>query len=314
MQEANTMASSSQMNWLNVFIPNLRSATYSRCTPLARATWLNVLAYCCEQENDGEIADAANWSDRDWLQTCGVSLAEVQSSSPLITFLGGGAIVWNYPAEKQSEVQNKRKAGKRGGLAKAAGRASAGCATSTATSSANGSACSCAPTEGNRKEKGIGKKEKASASAEGVAFADFFSSLVPDTLRKESNWRENWAKIYDDLLRIDRRTKEEVKAVCIWARADNFWAGNFQSPKKLRTRDRNGVLYFDVFLGSMKPFDIPRKPQPTAAAPDPNDPPDWAAFLRKHHREVGYVPHKGSRDMLRHDFDGRSNFGEDFTQ
>lgn len=62
-----------------------------------------------------------------------------------------------------------------------------------------------------------------------------------------------------------------------------------------------------------RPMTITVKPQPTAAAPDPNDPPDWAAFLRKHHREVGYVPHKGSRDMLRHDFDGRSKFGEDFA-
>ena len=120
------------MNWLNVFIPNLRSSEFSNSEPAARATWLSVLAYCCEQENGGVRFDAEGWSDRAWLQNCGCTAAEARNAAPLIAFEMGAAIVWNYPEEKEKEVQAKRKAGKRGGLAKAAGKASAGCATSCA--------------------------------------------------------------------------------------------------------------------------------------------------------------------------------------
>lgn len=87
-------------------------------------------------------------------------------------------------------------------------------------------------------------------SEEGIKFATWFATLLPeaDKVRLAKNWLNRWAEAYDDMLRLDNRTKEQVIAVCRWARADSFWSANFLSPVKLRHRDSNGILYFDRFL------------------------------------------------------------------
>ena len=52
------------MNWLNINLATLRSPAYLGSTPVERATWLQLLAYCADQENGGCIAGAAAWKDR----------------------------------------------------------------------------------------------------------------------------------------------------------------------------------------------------------------------------------------------------------
>ena len=96
------------MTWLNIFIPNLRAADFCNAEPAARSTWLSILAFCCEQENGGVIQGAESWSDRAWLQTCGVTGAEVRASAPLVSFENGDLTVWNYPEEKEKEIQRLR--------------------------------------------------------------------------------------------------------------------------------------------------------------------------------------------------------------
>lgn len=98
---------------------------------------------------------------------------------------------------------------------------------------------------------GVAEKAKTELSEDGYKFADWFKTLLPAGHRLESSWRTNWAKLYDDLLRLDHRTKAEVVAVCEWARRDNFWSANFLSPMKLRQKDRGGVCYFDAFRAKM---------------------------------------------------------------
>lgn len=111
------------MNWLNINVATLRSEQYIGSEPIARATWLNVLSWCCEQENQGRIEGAKEWGDRRWQQTCGVTLSEVSSAAPLLTWDGSDLVVWNYPADKQAEVQAKREGGREGGLKSAKSRA-----------------------------------------------------------------------------------------------------------------------------------------------------------------------------------------------
>jgi hypothetical protein len=69
------------MKWLNIYLPDLHSAPYIGSEPRERAAWLSVLGYCAEQENGGRIANCRGWKDRQWQQTCGVTLKEVQSAS-----------------------------------------------------------------------------------------------------------------------------------------------------------------------------------------------------------------------------------------
>lgn len=103
------------MIYLNLKTSTLRAPEYIGSEPTGRATWLNLLCYCCEQENGGRIEGCAGWKDRQWQQTCGVTLAEVREDCLLWEWRGDDLAVAFYPADKQAEVQAKREAGRRGG-------------------------------------------------------------------------------------------------------------------------------------------------------------------------------------------------------
>jgi hypothetical protein len=108
------------MNWFNLYTPFLRSAEYVGSEPVVRSTWISIVCYCCEQENDGLIIGAGNWKDRQWQQTCGVTLAEIQMESRLWKWCGSNLEVVAYPHDKQREVIAKRRAGQIGGKLSAA--------------------------------------------------------------------------------------------------------------------------------------------------------------------------------------------------
>lgn len=88
-------------------------------------------------------------------------------------------------------------------------------------------------------------------SEKALRFADWFRKLLPATVNPAAKWRERWAECYDAMVKLDKRTAEEISMVCRWARADDFWAANFQSPMKLRER-KDGVQYFDIFAAKVK--------------------------------------------------------------
>jgi hypothetical protein len=98
--------------------------------------------------------------------------------------------------------------------------------------------------------------EKKNPSEEGSRFVDWFLRLLVETESPEPKLtpaiRAIWATCYDRMIRIDGRTKEQVKEVCRWARSDSFWRSNFLSPVKLRDK-KDGVMYFDLFLSRMQP-------------------------------------------------------------
>jgi hypothetical protein len=109
------------MQFLNLFIPDLRSEHYLGSEPTDRATWLNLMAFCAEQENSGRIVGCAQWKNRMWEQLCGVTKDEVSRESSLWVWEGDDLLPWNYPTEKEAIVKRKRTIGKLGG--KASGKA-----------------------------------------------------------------------------------------------------------------------------------------------------------------------------------------------
>lgn len=156
------------MNWLNLEVYTFRSEQYIGSEPIARATWLNVLAWCCEQENCGRIEAASSWGDRRWQQTCGVTKEEVMRSAPLLTWEGDALIVWNYPTDKQEEVQSKRKGGANGGRSRSEAKTQAARINGAKHQpKLNPSMSEAEPKlEPNGKEgKGIGKEEEVIAQA-----------------------------------------------------------------------------------------------------------------------------------------------------
>jgi DNA-binding MarR family transcriptional regulator len=106
---------------------------------------------------------------------------------------------------------------------------------------------------------------KREVSPEGIEFADWFKSTLPETVNLGSNWRESFAKAHDDLVRLDKRTPEQISEVSRWARTDSFWKTNFMSPSKLRDR-KDGIQWFDIFAEKMKPLTANGS---TSTAPQP---------------------------------------------
>jgi hypothetical protein len=106
------------MIYLNLKTSTLRAPEYIGSEPTQRGTWLNLMCYCCEQENGGVIDGCAGWKDRQWQQTAGVTLAEVREDCDLWKWDGEALVVTSYPSDKEAEVRAKREAGKRGGSAK----------------------------------------------------------------------------------------------------------------------------------------------------------------------------------------------------
>jgi len=90
-------------------------------------------------------------------------------------------------------------------------------------------------------------------SEQGGRFADWFRSMLPEGRKLPPGWREQWARCFDDMLRLDGRTPVEIRDVCQWARTQSvFWRKNFLTPLKLRQWQKDGegnqvATYFDVF-------------------------------------------------------------------
>lgn len=63
---------------------------------------------------------------------------------------------------------------------------------------------------------------------------------------------KKWIKCYDELIRIDNYSEENILQIVKHFRADNFWSGNFQTLPKLRTTNKEGTRYIDVFAEKLK--------------------------------------------------------------
>jgi hypothetical protein len=113
--------------------------------------------------------------------------------------------------------------------------------------------------EGSVSEPATHKKTAACVSIAGLSFANWFRSTLPAKVSLVAGWRQKWARAYDDLLRLDKRDQAEIERVCQWARSDEFWAPQFQSPLKLRKRNRDGVTYYDLFVAKMNGAPPPRR-------------------------------------------------------
>lgn len=115
------------MKWLNIEVAMLRSPEYVGSEPVARATWLNLLAYCADQENGGVIKGCKGWKDRQWQQTCGITRDEAMLQGMLEGVLeamiwrwvGDDLHVWGYPKTSEAALKAKRKGGAKGGKASA---------------------------------------------------------------------------------------------------------------------------------------------------------------------------------------------------
>lgn len=267
------------MQWLNIKISTLRSPQYMGSNPIKRATWLNVLAFCCDQENFGRIVGAMEWGDREWQQMCGVTRREVLAADKLLTVDGQDVVVAFYPCEKEAEVKAKSKAGSRGAISRWHSTA-IGTANSTANSTAIGSAY--AERKGKEgKEKG---KEGESAAIPPVVE----KSSTPETETEESNnvptakpckWKCSMTGE-----ELARKTFAMLQAVHGWQPDPSevrFWGAQIDRALKCTgiLKDAGEFLWF---IGEYpKHADNPHFPQITKAYDLVDKLPKWNAYFKR---------------------------------
>jgi hypothetical protein len=231
------------VHWLNLAVRILHSPEYIGSEPIARATWLSLLLWCAEQENGGRVRGAMSWSDRQWQQTCGITVEELRSAGCLVIIDGDDVVVWGYPADKEAEVQAKREAGRIGGLRSGEARAKDRCVS--ASTNPRSTPSSSASTE----RKGIGKEEDGRVSATPSPSASVISdSEWLRTLRVNPAYRG---------LDVDRE----------WAKA-TAWC---QTNRKQLTRRR--------FINWLNRVDVPVDRTPPPSVQTIAEPQGWKSYL-----------------------------------
>ncbi len=130
---------------------------------------------------------------------------------------------------KRKELREKRiEAGKRGGLAKAKQNPSNAIDLVEQNPSK--------PLAG-KERKGKEKKEEYSEDSDELQLAFLLFSLLKerdDKLVLTLPQQQSWAHEMNKIIRIDRRSRDEIQAVIYFSQQDDFWQDNIRSPAKLR--------------------------------------------------------------------------------
>jgi hypothetical protein len=110
-----------------------------------------------------------------------------------------------------------------------------------------------------RKEKESKEKQTklppliASQSADATALIDLFLQTLPEyiTVKIKQTDKMKWGEVFDGLIK-DGYLPGDIKIIIDHFRADAFWAKNFLSPAKLRTKTKDGILYIDYFANKIQ--------------------------------------------------------------
>ncbi len=103
-----------------------------------------------------------------------------------------------------------------------------------------------------------------------MIFADWFKSLLPETVSLPMNWKNRFAKDYDDMVRIDKRKPEQIRFLCEWARTNSFWQSKLMSPDYLRKRN-GGIMNFDKLAAQASPTSSVKASPPQSPSNRPSN-------------------------------------------
>lgn len=96
------------MEFINIPTALFSSPEYIGAEPIQRATWISLLAWCCEQENGGIIEGCRSWGMRRWMQTSGVmdQIADSLSRVKTVAEETGAAMKDGMGAEYEQALEN----------------------------------------------------------------------------------------------------------------------------------------------------------------------------------------------------------------
>jgi hypothetical protein len=97
------------MQYLNMPTAVFHAPEFLLASPTERGIWIALVAHCVQQENDGIIADCADWEDMVWMQLCGTNAARIRGKSHLWRFVGTSLAIANYNTYTVSNTRTNRR-------------------------------------------------------------------------------------------------------------------------------------------------------------------------------------------------------------
>lgn len=101
------------MDWLNTKTALSGHPDFLAATTHQEGVWHRLAKYCATQENGGRIDRCDEWTDTQWIRSCGITEGEAKMESPLWKWDMKGIVVRHYPISQEREVARKREAGRR---------------------------------------------------------------------------------------------------------------------------------------------------------------------------------------------------------
>ncbi len=84
-------------------------------------------------------------------------------------------------------------------------------------------------------------------------YADIVIYFDEDLRPKDEKSKDLWLDCLDKLVRIDKKTPEQIRNITKRTRMDDFWRTNFLSVLKLRKKNGDQIPYFTVFEKKIRP-------------------------------------------------------------
>ena len=80
------------------------------------------------------------------------------------------------------------------------------------------------------------KNKFSDDSIELILASELFNLIIGNNPNAKKPSLQAWARDIDLMMRVDKRSVEDIQAMISWCQRDNFWQGNILSPKKLRDK------------------------------------------------------------------------------
>jgi len=98
------------------------------------------------------------------------------------------------------------------------------------------------PLNTNKNDKNENNKKIYSQEIESLYLK--LKPLFPDLINTNyDKWKDTLRLLIDN----DKKQSDEIEKVVKWARNDQFWSKQFLSLVKLRNKNKDGIMYYDVF-------------------------------------------------------------------
>jgi len=221
------------VEYVSLNVAGLLAGDFLRHPEGVRARWLQLVAYCAQQENGGRIEGAGSWPPRVWMNI------GVGNRKALDSVLAAGLARWDrdalevvgYPVDIQEKVVARRN------QAKTSARIRWSVAANNAALHATGdAAASCEPNESHDAKRSVAKRSEEQHVAtpaeppplpgESYKLADYLREKIlaakPSHKIGRGTWdssttRRTWARVADQMHRIDGREYKRSAQLARWA-------------------------------------------------------------------------------------------------